>query len=70
MSSRAWCTARRFVASLEAFRDTGIYEILGRGLILFVAFIPFFAFWELGSLTGETKLFDYFFKKGDGRKIG
>jgi Na+-transporting NADH:ubiquinone oxidoreductase subunit NqrD len=57
-------------ASLEAFRDTGVYEILGRGLILFVAFIPFFAFWELGSLTGETKLFDYFFNKSGAQKAG
>jgi hypothetical protein len=59
---------KTLVASLEAFRDTGIYEILGRGLILFVAFIPFFAFWELGSLTGETKLSAYFFKKGAAQK--
>ncbi len=61
---------KTLLASLEAFRDTGIYEIVGRGLILFVAFIPFFAFWELGSLTGETKLFDYFFKKGAAKKAG
>ena len=54
---------KTFVASLETFRDTGIYEILGRGLILFVAFIPFFAFWELGRLTDGTRLFDYFFKR-------
>ena len=61
---------KTLVASLEAFRDTGIFEILGRGLVLFVAFIPFFAFWELGSLTGETKLFAYFFKKGAPQKAG
>ncbi len=51
-------------ASLDAFLDQGIYEILGRTLVLFVAFIPFFAFWELGRLVGERKLFDLFFRKG------
>jgi hypothetical protein len=61
---------KTLVASLEAFLDTGVYEILGRGLVIFVAFIPFFAFWELGSLTGETKLFDYFFKKSAAQKAG
>ena len=59
---------KTLAASLEAFWDTGVFEILGRGLVVFVAFIPFFAFWELGSLTGETKLFDYFFKKGAAQK--
>jgi hypothetical protein len=61
---------KTLAASLEAFWDTGVYEILGRGLVVFVAFLPFFAFWELGSLTGETKLFDYFFKKGAAQKAG
>ena len=59
---------KTLAASLEAFWDTGVFEILGRGLVVFVAFLPFFAFWELGSLTGETKLFDYFFKKGAAQK--
>jgi len=54
---------KTLVASLEAFRETGVYEILGRGLIVFVALIPFFAFCELGSLTEGTRLFDFFFKK-------
>ena len=46
------------LAGLEAFRDTGVYEILGRGLVIFVAFIPFFAFWEVGHLAGDQKLYE------------
>jgi Na+-driven multidrug efflux pump len=59
---------KTFAVGVEDLLNQGIYEIGGRVLVLFVAFIPFFAFWELGSLTGETKLFDYFFKKGAARK--
>ena len=51
-------------ASIEAFLSMGIYEILGRTLVIFVAFIPFFAFWELSKLAGDRKVFDIFFRKG------
>jgi hypothetical protein len=55
---------KTLAASLEAFLSMGVYEILGRTLVLFVAFIPFFAFWDLGRLVGDQKLFDLFFRKG------
>ena len=32
-------------------------------LVLFVAFIPFFAFWELGRLVGDKRMADLFFRK-------
>ena len=57
---------KTLVASIEGFLDKGVWEILGRTLILFVAFIPFFAFWELGHLVGDRKLFDVFFRKASG----
>jgi len=38
------------------------YEILGRILIMFVAFIPFFAFREAMRALREVKLFDLFFR--------
>ena len=69
-SSRGSCTGRRLAASFEAFLDQGVYEILGRTLILFVAFIPFFAFWELGHLAGDKKLFDLFFRRGSAEADG
>lgn len=57
---------KTLAASLEAFLNQGVWEILGRTLILFVAFIPFFAFWELGHFVGDRKLFDVFFGKSSG----
>jgi hypothetical protein len=54
---------KTLAASFEAFLDQSVWEILGRTLVLFVAFIPFFAFWELGRLTGDQKLFDLFFRR-------
>lgn len=40
----------------------GRYELLARILIMFVAFIPFFAFGEAMRALGEVKLFDLFFR--------
>jgi len=50
-------------ASFQTLLDQGVYEILGRTLVLFVAFIPFFAIWELDRVLGESKLFDLFFRE-------
>jgi hypothetical protein len=38
------------------------YEILARILMMFVAFIPFFAFGEAMQALGEVKIFDLFFR--------
>lgn len=54
---------KTLAASWEAFLNQGVYEMLGRTLVLFVAFIPFFAFWELGRLAGDRKVFDLFFRR-------
>jgi hypothetical protein len=61
---------KTLVASFEGFLDRGVHEIAGKGLILFVVFLPFFAFWELSSLVGEKKLFELFFKKDAAPKAG
>jgi hypothetical protein len=41
------------------------YEALARTLVMFVAFVPFFAFQELGQKLGqgESHLFDLFFRR-------
>lgn len=39
------------------------YELLARILIMFVAFIPFFAFREAMRALGEVKLLDLFFRR-------
>ena len=49
--------------SLQEFLDQGVYEILGRTLIVFVAFVPFFTLWELNRVLGERKLLDLLFRK-------
>lgn len=39
------------------------YETFARILMMFVAFIPFFAFGEAMRVLGEVKLFDLFFRR-------
>jgi hypothetical protein len=48
---------------IDEILGNGKYEILGRTLILFVALIPFFAFWELGRQLGEKSVFALLFRK-------
>jgi hypothetical protein len=53
--------------SIQEFLAQGVYEILGRTLIVFVAFVPFFTLWELNGLLGERKLLELLFRKGAAR---
>ncbi len=46
---------------IHEFTSNG-YEVLARGLVLFFAFIPFFAFKELGRVLGEGKIAGLFFR--------
>lgn len=41
----------------------GVYELLAGLLVMFLAFIPFFAIKELGLVLGEGKLAKLFFRK-------
>ena len=45
----------------QELRSTGQDELLARCLVTFFAFIPFFAFQELGQVLGEGKLGGLFF---------
>ena len=36
--------------------NVGIYELLARMLMMTIAFVPMFAFWELGRVIGPVKL--------------
>jgi beta-phosphoglucomutase family hydrolase len=51
-----------FAAGLASLRDMGAEEILGRSLVMFFAFIPFFALRETGRVLGEGKLQELFFR--------
>jgi hypothetical protein len=54
-----------FAGGLAELWSEGKYEIFSRCLITFFAFIPFFAFRELGMLLGEGKLRALFFRRND-----
>ena len=47
---------------VEELMRTGKYELLARCLITFVAFVPFFAFKELGRVLGEDNMRTLFFR--------
>jgi hypothetical protein len=51
---------------LVEFFGKGTHELLAGSLVIFVAFIPFFAFRELRRILGEGKLWTLFFRsRGD-----
>src|SRR5262249_4046255 len=41
---------------LRHLGDLGLYEILARVVMLIVAFVPFFAFWEIGRVIGPLEV--------------
>jgi len=51
-------------AIVGAFREVRIDDLLARSVIIFLTFIPFFAFRELGRVMGPDKLRDMFFRTG------
>jgi len=55
-----------FLQGLMDFLDKGYQEVLANALVVFVAFIPFFALRELGRvLGGEDRLLALFFNRRD-----
>ena len=51
-----------------AFHDADLNEVLARSVVIFGAFIPFFAFRELGRVLGPEKLRAMFFRPGAAAK--
>jgi hypothetical protein len=51
-----------FAAGLTSLREMGAGELLGRSLVMFFAFIPFFALRETARVLGEGKLQELFFR--------
>ena len=58
-----WFHKQGFLGGLREIGDIGAYEIGARVLTLVVAFVPFFAFAELGRVLGAQKLGAMFFSK-------
>ena len=48
---------------LRGMMDIGMDELLARVVILIIAFVPFFAFWELRRVLGPRRLSALFFSK-------
>ena len=48
---------------LQGMVEHGVYELLARTVMMFGAFIPFFAFWEVGRVIGLQKLSAMFFAR-------
>lgn len=51
------------MGGFEGFFEKDFHEILAGLLVLFVAFIPFFAFKELERVLGENKIGALFFRR-------
>ncbi|MDX2167686.1 MAG: hypothetical protein SF182_11505 [Deltaproteobacteria bacterium] len=51
-------------AGLAELADKGRYELLAQCIIVFCAFVPFFAFKELEVVLGKEKLRDLFWRRG------
>ena len=54
---------QRVVEIIHEVLNGGWHEMLVSGLLMFLIFIPFFAFWEIRQLIGEDKLFQLFFRQ-------
>jgi hypothetical protein len=58
---------KRLIHGLPAgtvVHDIDVYDLLGRSLVIFCAFMPLFAFRELGRVMGGDKLRELFLKSG------
>ena len=58
-----WVHHKGLSGGLEDMLSVGGYELAARVLMLMVAFVPFFAFWELGRVLGMKRLANIFFAK-------
>ena len=48
---------------LSELASKGRYELLGQCVVIFGAFVPFFAFKELEGVIGQEKLRDLFWRR-------
>ena len=58
-----WVHKQGFLGGLHDIGDLGAYELGARVLMLIVAFVPFFAFGEIGRVLGTHKLAAMFLSK-------
>jgi hypothetical protein len=58
-----WFRKQGLVGGLREIGDLGDYELAARVLMLVIAFVPFFAFAEIGRVLGAQRLAAMFFSK-------
>lgn len=56
-----WLHRRGMLGGLHEIAEVGTYELAARTLMMMVAFVPFFAFTELGRVLGTPRLAALFF---------
>ena len=61
---RGFLHGKGLAGALDHLLRDGTDEFFSRALIVFVAFIPFFAFKELGRVIGKGIIWRWFFRKG------
>jgi len=54
-----------FTVELFIISEQGFNELLANSLVVFVAFLPFFALKELGQVFGTDKIWNVFFRNRD-----
>ena len=61
---RGFIHGKGLAGALDHLLSEGTHEFFAKCLVVFVAFIPFFAFKELGRVLGKGKIWGLFFRKG------
>ncbi len=61
---RGFLDNKGLAGALDHLLSEGMHEFYAKCLVVFVAFIPFFAFKELGRVLGKGKIWEWFFRKG------
>ena len=58
-----WLHGKGLLGGLRSIGEIGGYELGARVLMMVVAFVPFFAFWEIGRVLEPRRLAAMFFSK-------
>ena len=61
---RGFLHGKGLAGALDHLLSEGTDEFYSKCLVVFIAFIPFFAFKELGRVLGKGKIWGLFFRKG------
>jgi hypothetical protein len=61
---RGFLHGKGLAGALDHLLSEGTHEFYSKCLLVFVGFIPFFAFKELGRVLGKGKIWEWFFRKG------